>query len=70
MRVLKMKRIINRLLILSLLVAFVSGLVLKTAPGMWTGILHGVSGLVLFICAVIHGIQYGAAKRRQNRLSD
>lgn len=39
---------------ISLILVFVSGILLKPFPGMWMGITHGVSGIVLFISAMIH----------------
>lgn len=54
-RGIKMKRqILNWTMMISLIVVFVSGMLLKPFPGMWMGITHGVSGIVLFISAMIH----------------
>ena len=41
-------------MLISLILVFVTGVLLKPFPGMWIGITHGVSGFVLFISAMIH----------------
>lgn len=48
------RQILNWTMMISLIVVFVSGILLKPIPGMWMGITHGVSGIVLFISAMIH----------------
>jgi len=48
------KQILNWIMMISLILVFVSGILLKPFPGMWMGITHGVSGIVLFISAMIH----------------
>ena len=54
-RGIEMKRqILNWTMMISLILVFVSGMLLKPFPGMWMGITHGVSGIVLFISAMIH----------------
>ena len=52
----KMMNLINWTMLISLIVVFVTGLLLKPMPGMWMGIAHGMSGFVLVISAVIHCI--------------
>ena len=52
-----MMKIVNWLMLLSLVVVFVTGILLKPMPGMWMGIAHGVSGFLLVISAMIHCIQ-------------
>lgn len=50
--------ILNWTMIISLLLVFVTGILLKPFPGMWMGITHGVSGFVLFISASAHIIKH------------
>ncbi|MBQ2705553.1 MAG: hypothetical protein IJF60_01925 [Agathobacter sp.] len=47
-------QILNWIMLSSLILVFVSGILLKPFPGMWMGITHGVSGIVLFISAMVH----------------
>ena len=58
----KMMIVVNWIMLVALVVVFVTGLLLKPMPGMWMGIAHGVSGFVLFICAIIHCVQHGMLK--------
>ena len=48
------RQILNWTMLISLILVFVSGILVKPFPGMWLGITHGVSGFVLFISAMIH----------------
>lgn len=48
----------NWTMMISLIVVFASGILLKPFPGMWLGIAHGVSGIVLFVSAMIHGLKH------------
>ena len=48
------RQILNCTMLISLILVFATGILLKPFPGMWMGITHGVSGLVLFISAMIH----------------
>lgn len=50
--------ILNWTMMISLIVVFVSGILLKPFPGMWLGIAHAVSGMVLFVSAMIHSIKH------------
>lgn len=50
--------ILNWTMMISLIVVFVSGILLKPFPGMWLGIAHGVSGFVLFVSAMIHALKH------------
>lgn len=52
-----MNKGLNWVMLISLLLVFASGLLLKPMPGMWLGILHGVSGIVLFVSTLIHVFQ-------------
>ena len=54
----KKAQILNWTMIISLLLVFVTGILLKPFPGMWMGITHGVSGFVLFISAGTHIIKH------------
>lgn len=58
----KMMIVVNWIMLVALVVVFVTGLLLKPMPGMWMGITHGVSGFLLFICAIIHCVQHGMLK--------
>lgn len=43
---------------ISLIVVFATGILLKPFPGMWMGITHGVSGMILFVSAMIHSLKH------------
>ena len=57
------RQILNWTMMISLILVFVSGLLLKPFPGMWMGITHGVSGIVLFISAMIHILGHMRVRR-------
>ncbi len=59
----KKRQILNWTMLISLIVVFVTGILLKPFPGMWMGISHGVSGFVLFISAMIHIIGHMRVRR-------
>lgn len=48
------RQILNWTMLISLILVFASGMLVKPFPSMWMGITHGVSGYVLFISALIH----------------
>ncbi len=48
---------INWIMLISLIVVFISGILLKPFPGMWMGISHGISSYIVAICVVIHCVQ-------------
>lgn len=50
--------ILNWTMMISLIVVFASGILLKPFPGMWLGIAHAVSGVMLFCSAMIHGLKH------------
>ena len=50
--------ILNWTMMIALIVVFATGILLKPFPGMWMGITHGVSGIVLFVSAMIHGLKH------------
>ena len=50
--------ILNWTMIISLVLVFGTGILLKPFPGMWMGITHGVSGFVLFISASVHILKH------------
>lgn len=52
-----MNRVLHWVMLLSLVVVFGSGMLLKGMPGMWLGITHGVSGLILTASVLIHVAQ-------------
>ena len=51
------RMIVNWMMLISLIVVFVTGILLKPFPGMWMGIAHGLSRFMLVISAVMHCIQ-------------
>ena len=51
-------KILNWTMLISLNLVFITGILLKPFPGMWMGITHGVSGLVLFISASVHILKH------------
>ena len=57
------RQILNWTMMISLILVFVSGMLLKPFPGMWMGITHGVSGIVLFISAMIHIVGHMRVRR-------
>lgn len=50
----KNRQILNWMMMISLILVFATGILLKIFPGMWLGITHAVSGMVLFVSAMIH----------------
>lgn len=50
--------ILNWTMMISLIVVFATGMLLKPFPGMWMGITHGVSGMILFVSAMIHALKH------------
>ena len=54
----KKTMILNWTMMISLVLVFVTGILLKPFPGMWMGITHGVSGFVLFISASVHILKH------------
>lgn len=50
--------ILNWTMMISLVVVFATGMLLKPFPGMWMGITHGVSGMILFVSAMIHSLKH------------
>lgn len=59
-----MKNVLNWMMLVSLVLVFVSGVLLKPMPGMWLGIVHGVSGLVLFVSGLIHVLRHARLGRK------
>ena len=57
-------QILNWTMLISLILVFVTGILLKPFPGMWMGITHGVSGFVLFVSAMIHILGHMGIRRR------
>lgn len=60
----KQTQILNWTMLISLILVFATGILLKPFPGMWMGITHGVSGFVLFISAMIHIIGHMKIRKR------
>ena len=57
-------QILNWTMLISLISVFSTGILLKPLPGMWMGITHGVSGIVLFMSAMIHILGHMGIRRR------
>ncbi len=57
-------QILNWTMMISLILVFATGFLLKPFPGMWMGITHGVSGIVLFVSAMIHILEHMGIRRR------
>jgi len=57
--------ILNWTMMISLVLVFATGILLKPFPGMWMGITHGVSGIVLFISAMIHILGHMRIRKRK-----
>lgn len=55
--------LVNYIMLISLVVVFVSGILVKMMPGMWLGMTHTFSSIILFVCAIIHCIQHKMLKR-------
>lgn len=62
----KMRTVINWTMLISLVIVFVTGILLKPMPGMWLGISHGVSGFVLVITSLIHAVSHGMLGRKKS----
>lgn len=60
----KMRVVINWTMLISLVVVFVTGILLKPMPGMWLGIAHGVSGLALVVTSLIHAVSHGMLRKK------
>ncbi len=52
------RQILNWTMLISLILVFVTGILVKPFPGMWMGITHSVSGFVLFISASVHILKH------------
>lgn len=52
-----MNKVLHWVMLVSLVVVFCSGMLLKGMPGMWLGITHGVSGLLLTGSVLVHVVQ-------------
>lgn len=59
----KRMMIVNWIMLVSLIIVFVTGILLKPMSIMWMGISHGVSGFVLMVSAIIHCVQHGMLKK-------
>lgn len=62
-----MNKVLHWVMLVSLLVVFASGMLLKGLPGMWLGITHGVSGLTLTVSILIHVAQRGGWGRKARK---
>lgn len=59
-----MNKMLNWVMLVSLVMVFVSGMMLKPMPGMWLGILHGVSGLTLVVSVMVHVFRHARLGRK------
>ncbi len=59
-----MNKMLNWVMLVSLILVFVSGILLKPMPGMWLGILHGVSGLTLVVSVTVHVLRHARLGRK------
>lgn len=59
------RQILNCTMLISLVLVFVTGILLKPFPGMWMGITHGVSGFILFVSAMIHTLGHMGLRRKR-----
>lgn len=57
-------QILNWTMLISLILVFGTGILLKPFPGMWMGIMHAVSGFVLFVSAMIHILGHMGIRRK------
>ena len=62
MQMSKKRVIINWMMLVSLIAVVISGILLHPMPGMWLGIVHGVSGMILTISIIIHCFQHRGKK--------
>lgn len=60
-----MKKTVNMIMLLSLIVVLISGLLLKPMPITSTRILHVVSGFIFVISAIVYMQQNHMFKRRK-----
>lgn len=63
------RKIINWIMLISLIVVMGSGLLLKVMPGMWAGISHALSGFLLTITIVIHCFQHRPKRKVEKDVS-
>ena len=54
---------LNWTMLISLTLVFITGILLKSFPGMWMGITHGVSGFVLYLSAMTHIIRHMVVRK-------
>lgn len=59
------RNILNWTMLVCLLISLITGFLLKAMPGMWLGITHTFSSLILFVTALIHTVQNGMLRRRK-----
>ncbi len=56
--------IVNYVMAVSLVIVMVTGMLLRPFPGMWMGIAHGVSGMLLTASIVVHCIQHRPKRKK------
>lgn len=59
---------VNWILLISMILVVVSGMLLKSMPGMVMGITHALSGYVFAIAGVVHCLQHGMLKFKKKKV--
>lgn len=59
------RNILNWTMLVCLLLCLITGFLLKAMPGMWLGITHTCSSIILFVAAMIHTVQNGMLHRKK-----
>lgn len=60
---------VNWIMLASLILVFVSGMLLRPMPGMVLGITHALSGYVLLIAGFIHCVQHNMVKFMKKKIT-
>lgn len=60
---------VNWIMFVSLILVFVSGMLLRPMPGMVFGITHVLSGYVLLIAGFIHCVQHNMVKFKKKKIT-
>lgn len=62
------RKIVNWVMMAAMVLVLVSGMLMhRMEANMWLGITHGVSGYLLFICAVVHWFQHRGPISRKGK---
>lgn len=57
-------KLVNILMLISLIAVLLTGFLVKPFPSMWMGIGHAFSGVFLTICIFIHCMQHRPMKKK------